>query len=162
MNNVRKQSPPESLLRPLRPLKQCLKRLLYIVNLVIITLSFKIDPVNQRCSLQVRCRNGAREEICYVKGSVESVLESCWYYQGREWSPLDMNEKERRRILDVARSLGMKGRRYCSTCVTGFGPASAKFRGDCEFILVSGVCTPYANRCVDELVLSSLFLFSFS
>lgn len=62
----------------------------------------------------MRCRDAAGEETCYAKGAVESVLEMCLLVesnQGTERIEIDMGEKERRRILDAARALGMKGRR---------------------------------------------------
>lgn len=64
---------------------------------------------------QVRCRHGAREETCYVKGSVESVLEHCSSFQGRHGSSSEMGEEERRRVLDAASALGLKGRRWVSS-----------------------------------------------
>ena len=82
---------------------------------------------------QVRCRDAGGEESCYAKGAVESVLEMCLLVessQGAEMVEREMGEKERRRILDAARALGMKGRRcvvlYHATCHVMLCPTAAR------------------------------------
>ncbi|CAM9587881.1 unnamed protein product, partial [Laminaria digitata] len=61
--------------------------------------------------MEVRCRDAAGEEWCYAKGAVESVLEKCAFVESSQGAELEMGEKERRRVLDAASKLGMKGRR---------------------------------------------------
>lgn len=74
-------------------------------------------------AIQVRCRDAAGKETCYAKGAVESVLERCAFVQTKQGFQAEMGEKERRRVLDAASALGMKGRRYvvmmascCTSC----------------------------------------------
>eukprot|EP00904_Undaria_pinnatifida_P004944 jgi/Undpi1/157/HiC_scaffold_1.g00154.m1 len=61
--------------------------------------------------MEVRCRDAAGKETCYAKGAVESVLERCAFVQTTQGFQAEMGEKERRRVLDAASALGMKGRR---------------------------------------------------
>lgn len=67
-------------------------------------------------AVQVRCRDAAGEETCYAKGAVESILEKCVFVQSSQGAETEMGEKERRRVLDAASALGMKGRRYVLSC----------------------------------------------
>lgn len=76
--------------------------------------------------LQVHCRQGVAQETCYVKGSVESVLDNCSGFQTRTRSTLEIGEKERRRVLDAASALGSKGRRLASlVCLENLWNGSA-------------------------------------
>lgn len=61
--------------------------------------------------VQVRYRSRGREETTFIKGSLESVLEHCTSFLGRQNIPTAMTEEERRRVLDAASALGSKGRR---------------------------------------------------
>ncbi|CAM9794027.1 unnamed protein product, partial [Ectocarpus sp. 8 AP-2014] len=67
---------------------------------------------SSRKKMEVRCLDSAGKEACYVKGSVEAVLNNCTTCQVQRGSAAEeMGETERRRVLDVASALGSKGRR---------------------------------------------------
>lgn len=91
----------------------------------------------------MRCRDASGEETCYTKGAVESVLEMCVLVgskQGSQMVEVEMGEKERRRILDAARALGMKGRR----CVVSCRVVSCHFMPcDCHALLLRVTPTRY-------------------
>ena len=81
-----------------------------------------------RCLAKGSAGIGGREEMCFIKGSVESVLEHCVFFHGGDDynnnysnnyhksvsykdAPVDMGQHERRRVLNAASALGSKGRR---------------------------------------------------